>query len=93
MSTRNKAFLFTAIPILLVSVISLFSKESDLNKDLGIAWLVAGGVWIIALLTALGLYLNKKKEIALGMLAGVAAGFASLVITMIILIATHQPGD
>ena len=93
MSTRNKAFLFTAVPILLISIVSLFSKEAELNKGLGIAWLIAGGTWIIALLTALGLYLKKKKEIALGMLAGAAAGFASLVITMIILIATHQPGD
>ncbi|HEY94321.1 MAG TPA: hypothetical protein G4O15_05235 [Dehalococcoidia bacterium] len=93
MSTRNKAFLFTAIPILLISLISLFSQESDLNKGLGIAWLIAGGIWLIALLTALGLYIKKRKEIALGMLAGAAAGFASLVITMIIFIALHQTGD
>lgn len=93
MSVRNKAFLFTVIPIVLVSLISLFSKQPDLNKGLGIAWLIAGGIWLIALLTALGLYIKKKKEIALGMLAGAAAGFASLVVTMIIFIVLHQTGD
>ena len=93
MSTRNKTFFFTVIPILLISLISLFSKESDLNKGLGIAWLIAGGIWLIEVLTALGLYIKKRKEIALGMLAGTAAGFALLVITMIIFIVIHQTGD
>ena len=93
MSTRNKSFLYTAIPILLISLISLFSKQPELNKGLGIAWLIAGGIWLIALFTALGLYIKKRKEIALGMLAGAAAGFASLVITMIIYIVLHQTGD
>jgi peptidoglycan/LPS O-acetylase OafA/YrhL len=90
MRTRNRAFLFTAIPIVLISVISPFSKQPDLNEGLGIAWLVAGALWLLALLTALGLYMNKRKEIAQGILAGAAAGLGSLVITMIIFIATHQ---
>jgi len=93
MSIRNKAFLFTAIPIVLISLISLFSKQPDLNRGLGIAWLVAGVIWLIALLTALALYLKKRRELALGILAGAAAGFASLVVTMILFIVLHQTGD
>ena len=93
MSIRNKFFLYTAIPIVLISLISLFSKQPDLNKGLGIAWLIAGDIWLIALLTALGLYIKKRKEIAMGILAGVAAGFASLGITMILFIVLHQTGD
>lgn len=93
MSTRNRAFLFTAIPIVLISLISLFSKQPDLNKGLGIAWLIAGGIWLAALLTALVLYVKKRKEIALGILAGAAAGFASLGVTMIIFIVLHQTGE
>ena len=93
MSIRNKAFLYTAIPIVLISLISLFSKESDLNKGLGIAWLIAGDIWLAALLTALVLYIRKRKEIALGILAGAAAGFASLGITMILFIVLHQIGE
>ena len=93
MSKRNKAFLFTAIPIILISLITPFSKQPDLNKGLGIAWLIAGDIWLIALLTALSLYIKKRKELALGMLAGAAAGFASLAITMIIFIVLHQTGD
>ena len=93
MSIRNKFFLYTAIPIVLISLISLFSKQPDLNKGLGIAWLIAGDIWLIALLTALGLYIKKRKEIAMGILAGVATGFASLGITMILFIVLHQTGD
>jgi peptidoglycan/LPS O-acetylase OafA/YrhL len=90
LSTRNKAFLFTAIPIVLISLVSLFSKQPDLNKGLGIAWLIAGTIWLLALLAAFGLYIEKRKEIALGILAGAAAGFASLAITILVFIATHQ---
>ncbi|UCD09095.1 MAG: hypothetical protein JSU79_00150 [Dehalococcoidales bacterium] len=92
MNTRVKVSLSTAIPIVLVSIVSLFSKEPDLNKGLGIAWLVAGSIWILALITALGLYIKNRKEIALGMIAGAALGFASLVITMILFIVLHQTG-
>ncbi|UCC18043.1 MAG: hypothetical protein JSU58_05685 [Dehalococcoidales bacterium] len=90
MSTRNKAFLFTAIPIVVSSLISLFSKQPDLNRDLGIAWLIAGDLWLVALLTALGFYIKKKKEITLGILAGAAAGFASLAVTIIIFMVIHH---
>ncbi len=85
-----KALIFTAIPIVLLSLVSLFSKQPDLNKGLGIAWLIAGDIWLIALLTALGFYIKKSKEIALGILAGALIGFASLAFTMIIFIIIHQ---
>ena len=90
MSNLHKAFILTAIPIVILSLVILFSKQPDLNKGLGIAWLIAGGIWLIALLTALGFYLKKSKEIARGILAGAAIGFASLALTLMIFILLHQ---
>ena len=81
MRNLHKALIFTALPIVILSLVSLFSKQPDLNKGLGIAWLIAGSIWLIALLTAAGFYLNKSKEIARGILAGAAIGFASLALT------------
>jgi hypothetical protein len=86
MRNLHKAFIFTAIPIVVSSLISLGSKHSDLNKGLGIAWLIAGDIWLIALLTAIGFYIKKSKEIARGILAGAAIGLASLALTIIIFI-------
>ena len=82
--------MFTAVPIVVLSLISLFSKQPDLNKGLGIAWLIAGDVWIIAILTGLVFWLRKKREIASGILAGAAIGFASLGLTVAIFIVLHQ---
>jgi hypothetical protein len=57
MSNIHKACIFTAIPIVILSLVSIFSKQPDLNKGLGIAWLIAGDIWLIALLAALGFYI------------------------------------
>ena len=91
MTNSIKALLFTAVPIVILSLVSLFSKQPDLNKGLGIFWLIAGDIWLIALVTSLGFHLKKRKEIALGIIAGASIGFASLALTMIIFIAIHQP--
>ena len=92
MNKRLKVMLFTAIPIVVFCVISLFTKQPEINRGLGIFWLIAGDVWIIAILTGIVFWLRKNREIALGILAGAAIGFASLALTVIILIALHQPG-
>ncbi len=90
-SKSFKSLLFTAIPIIILSLISLFSKQPDLNKGLGIAWLIAGVAWIIAILTGLVFRLRKNKETASGILAGAAIGFASLALTVILFIVLHEP--
>ena len=92
MNKRLKVMLFTVIPIVVLCVISLFTKQPDINKGLGIFWLIAGDVWIMAIIIGIIFWLRKNREIALGILAGAAIGFASLALTVIILIALHQPG-
>lgn len=92
MNKYGKALLFTAIPIVILSLISLFSKQSDINKGLGIFWLIAGDIWLIAILTGIGFRFKKRKEIASGILVGAGIGFASLALTVIIFIALHQQG-
>ena len=92
MSSDRRALLLTAIPIVLSSLISLGSKQPDLNKGLGIAWLVAGVIWLLSLLAYLGFRLKKREEIAAGILIGAVIGLVSLGVTVIIFIALHEPG-
>lgn len=89
MSNYRKAVLFTAIPIVVSSLISVGSKSPDLNKELGIAWLIAGDMWLIALITALVFQLKKYKQIASGILLGAAIGAFSLGVTMILFFVLH----
>ena len=93
MSNYRKALLFTAIPIVVLSLVSLGSKHAEVNRGLGISWLIAGTIWLIALLAVVGFRLKKRKEIASGILAGAGIGFASLALTIIIFIALHQQGQ
>jgi len=70
----------------------LGSQQPEMNKGLSIAWLIAGDMWLIAILAFIGFYLKKRRKIASGILAGVGIGFAFLAITVIIHIALYQPG-
>ena len=92
MSSYRKALLFTAVPIILSSLISLGSKQPDLNKGLGIAWLIAGDLWLLSLLAYIGFRLKKRREIASGILTGAGIGLVFLGVTVIIFIALHEPG-
>ena len=75
-SNFRKALIFTAIPIVILSLVSLGGRSTDFTEGLGIAWLVAGGLWIIAVLTAISFAIIRRREIASGMLVGVAIGLA-----------------
>ena len=83
MSNFRKALIYTAIPIVILSLISLFGRSTDFTEGIGVTWLVAGGLWVISVLTAIGFTIKKRKEIALGMLAGISIGLAFLVVTCI----------
>jgi hypothetical protein len=85
--------MFTAIPIVILSLVSLGGRSTDFTEGLGVSWLVAGSLWVIAVLTAIGFAIRRRKEISSGILVGVAIGFFSLVITCIasfFLDPTHQ---
>ena len=83
MSDFRKSLVFTAIPILVISLISLGGRSTDYTEGLSMAWLVAGSLWVIAVLTAIGFALKRRGEIAKGMLAGIFIGLASLAVTCI----------
>jgi len=80
-SNSRKAFLLTSIPIVTASLVSLGERGDYLVEGLGVAWLVAGGLWAIAVLTAIGFTIKGSGEIASGMWVGVATGLAFLGIT------------
>jgi len=83
MSNFRKVLIFTAIPIVILSLVSLGGRSTDFTEGLGVAWLGAGGLWVIAVLTAIGFAIKGRREISSGILVGVAIGFVSLVVTCI----------
>ena len=90
MSVNLKAWLFTAVPIFILSVIAVFDNNPHMNQGLSITWLVAGDIWLAAILTYIGLRLKEKDEAASGVLRGIITGFVFLALTVIIFIARHE---
>ncbi len=80
MSDFRKAFMITAIPIVVLSLISTAgaSMESIYN-----AWFIAGGLWVIAILSAIGFTIAHKRQIASGIFAGIGIGIVALGATCI----------
>ena len=63
MSNFRKALIYTAIPIVILSLISLFGRSTDFTEGIGVTWLFAGGLWVISVLTAIGFTIKKRDSI------------------------------
>ena len=75
------AFLATAIPIVVLSLISLGGAGSYMGTGLQFAWVIGAGFFAAALLTAIVLSIVGKGEIAGGIWAGIAIGIVTLGVT------------
>ncbi|HEY41805.1 MAG TPA: hypothetical protein G4O18_08125 [Dehalococcoidia bacterium] len=84
MSAFRKALVFTSIPIVIASLASLGERSNYLIEGLGVAWLVAGVFWAIAVFTAIGFTIKGRGEIAYGLWVGVAIGLVFLGATGIV---------
>ena len=73
--------MFTSIPTATASLVSLVERSDYLIEGLGIAWMVAGSFWVLAVLTAIGFTIKEKGEIASGIWKGVAIGLIFLIVT------------
>lgn len=93
MSTKRKAFLWTAIPIVVLSVVSMTGGFGDCSSYLPHsfywAWFVAASVGAIGILFAIGLSITHKKRMASGIIIGVGVGILALAPTCSVNIASR----
>ena len=90
-----KAFARTAIPIVVLSIVSTAGAEYGVSGAkfwLGfyLLWSVAAEVWLVATIAMVVLYARGKRESASGVLAGVGIGVLALGTTGLVDFATIQ---
>ena len=85
MSEFRIALLATAIPIIVLSAISVagtMPAAGGLDWDPLLAlWFVAAGLLGLAILVAIGFAVARKRQIAAGILAGIGIGSVGLGVT------------
>jgi hypothetical protein len=82
MSDFRKGLLWTAIPILVLSAIGAggtMAKSSPVVY--GAFSVVAYGLWGLAILACIGFAIAHKRQIAIGILAGIGIGVVGLGLT------------
>lgn len=80
MSDFWKALLWTAIPILVLSAISVVAAIASRGR-VAFGGSIAGMLCVLALLVSIGFIIAKKRRIAAGILAGVGIGLVGLGLT------------
>ena len=88
-----KAFAWTAIPIVAVSIVSTAGAGFGVSGSkfwLGFyaVWYVASGVWLVATIAMVVLYVRGKRESASGVLAGIGVGVLAVGTTGLVNFAT-----
>ena len=93
-SDFRKALLWTAIPVVALDLIGAGVMWGQrMNSVLGGWFVTAGlGVWILAILACIGFAIARKRQIALGILAGVGIGLAGQMLSCFTLAATQWSG-
>lgn len=79
MTTFQKAFAWTAIPLVVLSVASTGGVWTQ--GILYAFWFIAFLGWLIALFVAAGFGIAGKPQVAAGIMAGFAVGFVALSVT------------
>lgn len=85
MSDFKKALIFTAIPIVVVSIIGTVGmsayKTEGPETVLFNVWLAAGGLALVGFIAAVVLAVRGQKKIAAGIFAGVGIGIVAIGVT------------
>ena len=74
-SAFRKAFAYTTIPIITLSILSLAGNAVE---GLYFFWYIASLMWVLAILATIGFALTHRSRSASGILAGVGVGFLAL---------------
>ena len=69
MSDFRKALIITAIPIVVLSLISLAVQS---------VWIAAAALWVVAIVAAIVLIFTGRREIASGIFTGIGIGIVAL---------------
>ena len=94
MTTYRKAFLWTATPIVALSMISTIAGPADCYESsdtlcvVYVVWYAAAGLGVVAILAAIGFAIAERKRATAGIVAGIGVGFLSLAITCFANVAT-----
>ena len=79
MSNFRKALMLTAIPIVVLSLISLAGVGRYVfGEGVQLVWFASAALWVIAIGAAIVFSIKGKREIASGILAGIGIGFVAL---------------
>lgn len=89
MSDFRKALIWTAVPIVVIGIISVLGgvlqrvgvPYSYDSYYLRFAWFGAAACWLLAVLVATGFAIAGRRQIASGMFAGIAIGILALGVT------------
>jgi hypothetical protein len=93
MSPFLKAFLWTAIPILVLTVIGMPGALAPYTAWVGFGVFggAAGVLWVLTILAYIGFAIAGKSKIALGLLAGVVVGLVCVAVYVIITLYNQPP--
>ena len=79
MSNFRKALMFTAIPIVVLSLISLAGiGRYVFGEGVQSVWFASAALWVIAIGAAIVFSVKGKRGIAAGILAGIGIGFVAI---------------
>ncbi len=93
MTDFRKAFVWTAIPIVTLSIVSTAGAGYGVSgakfwMGFYFVWYVAAGLLLVAAIAMVALYAKGKKESASGILAGVGVGVLAVGTTGTVNVAT-----
>jgi len=74
MGDFRKAMIWTAAPIIILSAIAVGGSIVRHVSAFGFFGGIAAGLWTLAILAAIGFAIARKRQIAAGILVGVAIG-------------------
>lgn len=74
-SAFRKAFAYTTIPIIALSILSLAGAAVE---GLYFVWYIAIFMWVLAIVATIGFALIHRSRTASGILAGIGVGFLAL---------------
>ena len=86
MSNFRKAFLWTAIPIIVYTAIGMPGAIAPYTtwSGFGVFGGITFGLWVLAVLACIGLFIARKDEITRGILSGVSIGFLCVAVYFVI---------